>query len=773
MPGFAPIYPDTRAPVLVGRDAELATAVATMRNLATRLLTITGPAGVGKTRFAVELGRLIADDYADGAIVIDLTTISEPEALDGELARVVGLRGVDGQLELDDWLRNHQVLLVLDNAEHVLDIGPRVARWLALSEGSRAIVTSRHRLNVSVETELYLDTLPVASGSRSTIPRPVAGASPAARLFLQVVGIDDDHQIDPITLAQVERICDRLDGLPLALELVGARLPAITSDHLADVLEHNIDAHGLGEIAGMQPAFESAVDWSYRLLSPQARQLLRYLTVYVGGFSLELAERQAAHARLLNLDRSAIADCLEELSDHHMILPMEDARVDVPRFRMLAMVSDTARHWLVEHGEEEDARESHARALISYAEQRQHSGLRPRLEFQVAELAENLHNLIAGLTWLSSRDDGEALLQLNGALAWFWYAHGYYGDGQAWYERTLQHDFERKGLHWARFLLGYGLLLDVQAHFERAHELLTEALEVYQELDDPFGITTSSLVLGLSSFHLERNDEAERHLQRSIEHASRVPQTDLAQALEGLAWENLGANAHELGALAEAEDAVRHAVDIQQRVEFRWGISRAMCDLGNILRDRNELRGALEAHKAALVPARVLQDSRLIAANLAGIATVLALDGQPMQTAWFWGAVDALRPMAGPPSYLKANLRAYERGRRIAQDQLGAKVLESTHRIGSRTALEEVLALASEISLRGGRALTIPTAVQQELTEREREVLELLVHGASTHSIGAVLGITERTVSSHIGSLFRKLGVNSRLELIALVVQAQ
>ncbi|HYH13336.1 MAG TPA: AAA family ATPase, partial [Thermomicrobiales bacterium] len=188
MPGFAPIYPDTRAPVLVGRDDELAAAIRTMRASTTRLLTITGPAGVGKTRFGVELARAIVADYPDGAIVIDLTTITEPDALDIEIARAVGLRGADGTLDLDAWMRDHAVLLMLDNAEHVLGIGPRLAQLLSISEGSRAIVTSRHRLHVSIETELYLDTLDVTEPLQPGMSRSGSHTSPAARLFLQVVG---------------------------------------------------------------------------------------------------------------------------------------------------------------------------------------------------------------------------------------------------------------------------------------------------------------------------------------------------------------------------------------------------------------------------------------------------------------------------------------------------------------------------------------------------------------------------------------------------------
>ena len=773
MQAFASIVPDTRAPVLTGRDGELGTALATLRAGSTRLLTITGPAGVGKTRFAIELGCTLQGDYTDGVIWIDLAALTHADDIDTELARAVGIRAVAGTSlgeQVDAWLSEHAALLILDNAEHLLGIGPRVVAWLARSHGSRVIVTSRHKLNLSLETELYLDPLAVADTAPSRNSHH-AGPSPAAQLFLQMAGHGDGAGIDAPTLRQVERLCAWLDGLPLAMEIVAARLPELTAQSVGAMLDGPDGTTGIaGEIGS---ALESTVEWSYRLLSPPARQLVRYLTVFVGGFSLELVEGLVRESRQLDLGDTPVFDCLLELSDHHLILPVENARIDIPRFRMLTIVAETARSRLIDNDEETDARQALASAITRYAEEREYSGLRPRLEHQIGELNENFHNITTTLGWLHRRGDGPAALRLVGALSWFWYAHGYYRHGQQWFERALELDVPRGGPHWARFLTGYGVLLDVQGQFGKAHATLREAYARHEANGDGTGMTASCIALGYCSFHLQRFDEADLHLHRAIELSRGITPPDLAQSAEGLAWENLGANAHERDVLADAEDALRRAIAIHHRAGYRWGEARAMVDLGGVLRDRLRPQEALAAYRFVLDPALQIGDLRLIAASLAGVATLLASDDQGISSAWFWGAVDALRPITGYPSFLRVNLRAYDRARNMARESVRPTAYETAYHAGTDAPVAEALALAQEVALRGSSIHTVPSGVNDELTSRERDVLELLVRGASTRAIAATLGITERTVSSHLGSLFRKFGINSRLELIALTAQAQ
>lgn len=765
----------TKPPLdLIGRDAELETALAAMHDEVVRLLTVTGPAGVGKTRFAIEIAETLADGYAAGAVNIDLTAIADPSDLDVELARVLGIRPRDRDAltaEIDDWLAARQVLLVLDNAEHVLGIAPRVAELIAVSRGSRVLVTSRHRLNLTLEHELYLEPLATRDDTDGPDPLTPATLSPSGMLFLQMIGTRArDADLKPEVLVLIERLCARLEGVPLALELVAARVPDLSTTALTEVFAGDIanPVSGNAEVLG---PLESAVDWSYRLLSEPAQQLLRYLTVFAGGFSPELVERQVAHAHQLDLEDVTVWDCLLELGDHHLILPVLNARVDTPRFRILMLVSATVRRKLITHGEEHDPLQAHALGIIDFAELREDSGLRPKHEYQIIELEENYHNIIAALNWLREQDDLPSLMRLVGGLTWFWYAHGHYRVGQMWFERVLAQHPDPHGLHWARMMVGYGMILDIHGDFDEARDVLEAAYTEFVALGRTFPMCYTSIVLGFNAIHLERYDDAERILYRTIDHARTVDDADLAQTMEGLAWENLGANFHEQGRLDEGAEALQRALMIQGRIGVHWSVARTLCDVGNLDRDRGYLWAALTSFQAVLDPATQVGDRRLVAAGLAGLATVLAQDGQALSAAWLWGAVDALRPVTGIPSFLKVNIRAYQLARERARKELGDEQYAASYEAGSHASLDDILQLARRASLRSDATLAIPESVERQLSGREADVLRQLLLGLSTRTIATTLGISERTVSSHAASVYRKLGVNSRLELIALTIQ--
>ena len=758
----------------IGREAEFETTISAMRDDSVRLMTITGPAGVGKTRFASEIARILADDYAGGVVSIDLTAITDPLDLDVELARALGIQYRSRNTitaQIDTWLAEREMLLVLDNAEHVLGIGPRVVEWLGSSKGTRVLVTSRHRLNLTLEQEVYLEPLTVRDNDDISEPLTPAALSPAGTLFLELMDARaHEVALTPDVLSLVERLCARLEGLPLALELVAARVPDLSVAALNRVLAGKLTTPTESADEMLDP-LESAVDWSYRLLSTPAQQLLRYLAVFSGGFSPELVEGQVTHAVRLKLEDASVWDCLLEISEHHLILPVLDDKVDTPRFRILELVAESVRRKLAVEGEEHDARLAHALGIIDFAEQREDSGLRPEHEYQITELEENYHNINAALGWLDDQRDLALLMRLAGGLTWFWYAHGHYRVGQQWFERVLAQQPDPHGHHWARMMTGLGMILDVQGHFDEARGILEAAYAEFVALNRHFPMCYTSLVLGFNAIHLERYDVADRILYRTVDHARDIPDDDLAVTMEGLAWENLGANFHEQGRFNEGADALQRAIVLQRQTGVHWSIARTLCDVGGLDRDRGYLQAAMTSFQAVLDPATHVGDRRLIAASLAGLATVLSRDGQYLKVAWLWGAVDSLRPVTGIPSFLKVNTRAYQKAREHARTKIGDAQYSSSYEAGTQASLDEVLRLARQASLKSEGAPVIPESMERELSGREAVVLRQLLLGASTRTIATTLGIKERTVSSHAASVFRKLGVNSRLELIALTIQ--
>jgi predicted ATPase/DNA-binding CsgD family transcriptional regulator len=749
---------------LIGRAHELDSAIATLRSVGVRLLTISGAAGVGKSRLAAELVDRLASDYPDGAIVIDLITIDDSALLDLELGRRLGLRDPTHREisdQVDMWVVEHSALLVLDNAEHVLGISVRVTQWLAASPTSQVIVTSRHQLNLSIETTLVLDTLAVAPDAGQV---QTGTPSPAATLFLHVAGMSRIDRVSPDKLAPVERMCQRLEGLPLAIEQVAAQVPALDAAGL-----DSLDTETIHAASPPNAVLDHAGGWSVWLLSPSGQQLLRYLSVF-NAFTLELVESLAEHTERLEL-KASVADCLDELSAHHLIVPTEETVAGEPVFRLPRLVSSPALARLIAMDEEDVAREAHARTMMGFAEQRRFSGLRPGRQREISELCANERDLAAALSWLRDRQDGEALLALVESLSWFWYARGFYGESLTWFEEVLRQNLRRSGPRWGQFLTVFGTLLALLGHFHRAHDVLADAWEIHRHGDDALGITTTSLVQGIVATHQRRHDDAERWLYLAIEHAVRIPEPAMVQVLEGIAWGKLGTNAHERGDLEGADHALRQSISIHERSDFTWGRAWALCHLGNVLRDRRILQGAFEASQAVLIAARHHDDHRLVAAGLADIATVLAETNQAMLAGWIWGAVDVLRPAAGSPSPLTVNVAAYSRSRMIARRRLGAVGFANSVKRGAATSLNEVIEWARQAQLQHATSEHIPADADATLTTRERDVLNLLLKGASTEMISSSLGISDRTVSSHVGSLLKKFMVGSRLELISITTQ--
>jgi predicted ATPase len=526
--------PDRAQPPLIGRDDVLTAAKPLFAHPDTRLISITGPAGVGKTRIATELLALHGAPASRETVALDLGALHDPGDLDAELARAVGIAVADASIgeEVARWLAGRQVLLLLDNAEHLLGIGPRLAAWLAAAPGLRVLVTSRQRLNLSIETELELQPLP-------TNPNPSRGPlSPAAELFARMAGCDRPGALPDATSVALERLAARLEGLPLALQLVAARLPDLDAGNLAELVD-TTDAIAQA-LPGVASALDVAVARSYDLLTPPAQVLLRHLTVFTGGFTVELVERLVEHAPVLDAP-AGVANLLDELSAHHLILLQQDPRYG-PRFATLSMVTQAVGRLRDRRGETDAAREAHARAVLDFAEAREYAGLWPGHEHEVSELGVTFHNLIAAIEWLHDHGDRDALVRLVGALSWFWYSQGHYAHGLHQFERVLALDPPSGGRAWARFRLGHGVILDLLGRFDAARAALRAALDAYEADRSIDGAAAANIALGFNAFHLGQYDEAQASLDRAIRHARAIPERDLGGAMEAVALANIGAS---------------------------------------------------------------------------------------------------------------------------------------------------------------------------------------------------------------------------------------
>jgi predicted ATPase len=414
---------------LVGREREIAAAEALVAGGA-RLLTLTGPGGSGKTRLALEVAHRLAERHADGAVVVPLAAVAAADLVPGAVAQALGVRegAADGAGPAARYLAARELLLVLDNCEHVLDAAPYVAALLAAAPRLTVLVTSREPLRIAPEQELPVPPLslpPAATSARAV------GEADAVRLFVQRARAGrPDFALTDANAGDVAAVCRRLDGLPLAIELAAARARLLSPRALLARLDARPDGTGpellRSDARDAEPrhrTLRDVIDWSYALLAPDERRLFRELAAFAGGFTLDAAAAvtTAPPGAPDALDRVA------SLCDKSLLVRREQPDGE-PRFQMLETVREYALARLREAGEEDAARAAHARYFAAFAEAAEpHLFAGAGNRAWVARVRDDVDNLRAAAVWAAA-DDGRAAdaLRLGAAVNWYWFAAGQY-----------------------------------------------------------------------------------------------------------------------------------------------------------------------------------------------------------------------------------------------------------------------------------------------------------------------------------------------------------
>ncbi|MDQ4127315.1 MAG: helix-turn-helix domain-containing protein, partial [Actinomycetota bacterium] len=418
---------------LVGRERDVAAVRSLLDGAGKRLVTLTGPGGVGKTRLALEAANEVAERFPDGVAFVALAPVSAPDLLAPSVARALGLReaSVKPVRELvHGYLGEKHLLLVLDNFEHLIEAAPEVAALLAAGPSTKVLVTSRAPLRLRGEQEYPVAPLAVPDPTRVPDAEDVT-ASPAAELFVErAQEANPSFLLTRKNAAAVAAICWRLDGLPLALELVAARARFLVPTELLPRLDQALEAGGARDLPERQRTMRSTLDWSHDLLSEPERALFRRLSVFAGGFALEAAEEVANGEDVLVL--------LGQLAEQSLI--KAEPREDETRYRMLEPIRQYALEKLRESEEEERARERHARhheALALRAER----GLRGAGQVEwMGRLGREHDNLRTAMCWLLDRGDAGRVVGIGWNVWWFWFVRGFLAEGKQWMERALESD---------------------------------------------------------------------------------------------------------------------------------------------------------------------------------------------------------------------------------------------------------------------------------------------------------------------------------------------
>jgi len=772
----------------LGREREM---LELKRTLAmTRLLTLSGAGGSGKTRLALEVAKDLIGAYPDGVWLVELAPLSEGALVPQAVAKAVKVAEQPGRElteALVDDLREKRLLLVLDNCDHLIEAAARLADSLLSScPHLRVLATSREALGVEGELVWRVDPLSVPDAEPDA-HRPLATTGElaryeAVRLFVERAKLRSPRfELTEENAGAVVQICRQLEGMPLSIELAAARVRALSLEQIAQRLEDSLKLLRSDSRTAPQRhrTLRATLDWSHELLSEVERVLFGRLSVFAGGWTLEGAEALGSGEGVGNSD---VLDPLSRLVDKSLVALEEDEHDGALRYTMLEPVRQYAREKLRESGEEDAVQGRHAEFFLALAEEAEPEMSGPDQEAWLKKLEREHANLRGALAWAldpahsrkPSEHRTELGLRLAGALGRFWGVYGP-GEGLRWLEKGLARGEAAPKPALAKALYEAGWIELFQGDYDTAIALLEEGLALFKELGYRQGVATSLVNLGFAALHLG-DRERTAVLRQEVAALQREPLEPWT-----LAWLTtfLGVTALYEGDYERSAALATEALAIYRELGDKRGMSLCHFDLGLI----ELIRGDHEPAAALLESVRVLRGSKdkfCLAYGIFGLAAVAAARAQPRRAARLWGAAEALREEIGVVSLTHLELHAYDYEGRVsaARYMLGDEgAWEAAFAQGMAMSPEEAAeyALSEEVA----RAPESPPAsVERDdplttdpLTAREGEVADMVARGMPNRQIAQELYLSERTIEHHVSKILRKLGLSSRSQLSTWVTQ--
>jgi non-specific serine/threonine protein kinase len=752
-----------------------------------RLVTLVGPGGSGKTRLALRAATDLVDAFGDGVHFVALAPIRDPDLVVPTIghALALGMDGVQPPLEtMIEHLRDWECLLVLDNLEQVIDVGPSLAELLAACDRLKLLATSRIPLRISGEQELDVPPLSVPERIGPLDAEATAEGLEhyeAIQLFVaRARAVEPGFTLSGANAAHVAQLCRRLDGMPLAIELAASRVRLLPPSVMVTRLAEPSQAPSLRLLTGGprdQPArlqtLRGAIAWSYDLLDVAEQALFRRLAIFVGGCTLETVE--AVGAADLGAGPALSPD--EALDGVGALLAKTlvrrtDGNDGVPRYAMLETIREYGLESLALADELPALRAWHARhylALVEAAESR----LRGADQCAWLDRLEAEHdNLRAALEWSQTPDgDAELGLQLSGGLSWFWQVRSHIEEGRRWLTRALRHQ-SGPSLARVRALTGAGWLAHLQQDADTARGLLREALALARDCGDGWWAAWALHLLGRVAYFEGDADTARSLGSESLEIARAIGDQWL------VAWglHLLALAAHIESDYPSARPLYEESLAIRRELDFREGTGTILYLLGMVDFAQGDYPSAWSRFREAVAVVRSLGSRWLLGNQLASIAGLAAALGQIERAALLAGAAramsDAVRvrpiPLVAP---------VLEEVTRSGQQALGHAAFEAFLAEGRRMSQERAVAEALAIAPPPAEtpALT-PAAAERDgavpggLTTREAEVLQLIAAGCTSQEIADRLVISIHTVERHITHIYQKLGVRGRAEAIAVAL---
>jgi predicted ATPase/DNA-binding XRE family transcriptional regulator len=685
---------------LVGREHEVATLATLLRKEDVRLLNLIGPGGVGKTRLAIEVARRSRESFSDGVVFVPLAPLRDPELVSSVLAETLGVKDVaDRSLQdaLKRYLQGKEMLLLVDNTEHLLPAAPVVADLLEGCPRLTVLATSRAPLRISAEQQFPIAPLPLDD---TEFP----ARSPAVRLYLERArAVEPSFELTDANAATVARICQRLDGLPLAIELAAARIKLFQPKPLLERLDRRLQllSGGPRDLPERQQTLRDTVAWSHDLLDEAEKTLFRRLAVFAGGFSLEAADEVCGPATPADGD---VLEILASLVDKSLLVSHASTTAQPaggePRFTMLETIREYAAERLDSGGDAEEVHRGHATYYLALAEAAQPEVSELMFGGWLEVLEREHENLRVALRWAIRQRDVDFGARLALSMWRFWPERHHVTEGRRWLESVLALGQPESGVaeptlsarRWAFLHLVAGMLASGQGEFDRAVELYEESLALYRNMGHTKGASGPLREMGVAAYH-----------QGDYQRAALLSEQALVISREsgsvfgsGLAVCTLADALRAQGDIESARTLLEESLASLRHETYPLRVANAvaitLARLGSIECELGRDARAMELHKESLSLSRHYGFTFEVFFCLEGLARIEAIEGRPERAARLLGTSAAQREDVG--SRLTQITRAdHDHAETLARAALGDDAFEEAWAVGYATLLEEAIAL--------------------------------------------------------------------------------